>query len=151
MTESNGTYLVFAQTTTAQTLNDPVTIVNSSWYSLTAFGATVVPEAGPNQYLLTVTNSPVTVFLNSANPREVLTGFAPWSNSSPTSIQFTSTLTNSATFSTTNQVSTACETNSLQFDVLITVFGTPPFDIPVSTPSTNNCTNFLNGTPTINQ
>jgi hypothetical protein len=30
-------------------------------------------------------------------------------------------------------------------DIVITAFNKPPFDIPVSTPSTNTCTNLIGG------
>jgi hypothetical protein len=145
MTESNGTYLVFAQTSTGPLLNQGVTIVNSSAYSLSIQGGSLLPEASPNQYLLTVTNSPVTLSLNGASPNETLSGIAPWANLTATSLRLDASLTNSMSFTTTNQFATPCSTNLLLLDIVITAYNKPPFDIPVSTPSTNTCTNLIGG------
>jgi hypothetical protein len=145
MTESNGTYLVFAQTSIGPLLNQGVTIVNSSAYSLSIQGGSLLPEASPNQYLLTVTNSPVTLSLNGASPNETLSGIAPWANLTATSLRLDASLTNSMSFTTTSQIATPCSTNLLLLDIVITAYNKPPFDIPVSTPSTNTCTNLIGG------
>jgi hypothetical protein len=95
--------------------------------------------------LLTVTNSPVTLSLNGASPNETLSGIAPWANLTATSLRLDASLTNSMSFTTTNQIATPCSTNLLLLDIVITAFNKPPFDIPVSTPSTNTCTNLIGG------
>ena len=77
---------------------------------------------------------------------------APWqSNNVNSAILDMSTVTNSTSFSTTNLVAIpGCLTNQLPIDIVLNLGGLPPFDIPVSTITTNDCLDFLNGTPTIN-
>ena len=162
--ESNGTYIVFAQPiTTGIPLNIGLTLTNSYTFNLTAQGGTLTSEDGdgqpwytmpPPRFLLVITNTSVPVMITvNGNPNIWLTAEAPWANWTPTSLQISTnslSLSVGATYATTNWITTPCSTNALPIDVIINQYTAPPFDIPVSTPSTNTCTNFENGS-TISQ
>jgi hypothetical protein len=105
--------------------------------------------------LLIITNFPVTVSLNPGNQNTGLIVQPPWEQGVDQYSFTLSTnnlnLTSTHAFATTNLLTTLCSTNEMPIDVVINVYNTPPFQIPVSTPSTNNCTNFEGGgTPTLN-
>ena len=101
--------------------------------------------------LVASTNSLLTVSLLTDNANLQFMAVAPWQSNNVTSaILDLSTLTNSTSFSTTNFVMIpGCFTNQLPIDIVLNLGGLPPFDIPVSTITTNDCLDFLNGTPTI--
>ena len=155
MGQSNGTYIVYAQPMIGAPLNIGVTLTNAYTINPVAQGGTIASEPATDRYLLIITNFPVTVSLNPGNQNTGLIVQPPWEQGvdqysftlSTNNLNLASTLA----FATTNLLTTLCSTNEMPIDVVINVYNTPPFQIPVSTPSTNNCTNFEGGgTPTLN-
>jgi hypothetical protein len=153
LTNDPGSYLIYGfPIDSAAPIITNFSIAESAFWSLAATGGALTEEATTGRYMLVAsTNSLLTVSLLTDNANLQFMAVAPWQSNNVTSaILDLSTLTNSTSFSTTNFVMIpGCFTNQLPIDIVLNLGGLPPFDIPVSTITTNDCLDFLNGTPTI--
>ncbi len=154
LTNDPGSYLIygFPIDSAAPSITN-FSIAESSSWTPEATGGAFTEEGTTGRYMLVAsTNSLLTLSIITDNDNMQLMAQAPWqSNNVNSAILDLSTVTNSTSFSTTNLVAIpGCLTNQLPIDIVLNLGGLPPFDIPVSTITTNDCLDFLNGTPTIN-
>jgi hypothetical protein len=149
LTETTGNYLVLGASVDGTTLVTNIEIAVSGSVVPSVTGGTLADEGTSGRYRLTADSDMVTLSITSDNPNIRLNAQNPWTSLGLTSALLnTSAITNSMEFATTNLVSIGSCTNiPLCIDVVVRRTGSPPFDIPVSSPSTNNCQDFQSITP----
>jgi len=119
-------------------LQTNVTIATSQTYQVSSTGGMLgIEPDDPSRYRLWPLTNIVTLQIQASNPNIVLQTLGPWVSTGSTSARLDlSALAQNMELTTTNYVIIdSCRTNLLPIDVI----GYPPFDIPVSPPTTNDC------------